>query len=297
MRTAFIISFCIFSHFLWGQKNDISFVSDTIPFSLTESNNIVFPMIINQKDTLDIMLDTGANAIFITKEALSQKIALKLDKKGVTKGLVGTRESAHGNGFTIQIGNTTWTNQQISESELSSEKTDGKIGYNLFKDKILQVDYDQKKLIISASLPSEIDTYTKVPIVFDTSYFKVRLNISDQKQNALVLFDTGFGGSLLLSPSFWNNHDKIKSSQKIDSLVLRDANGAKIYTRIIELKKVGINDLVLHDVPAMLSNKGRLNVIGSNFIRRFNFIVDIHNKYLYLKKNMHYGKNFASWKD
>ena len=56
------------------------FVTDTIPFTLTDYNNISIKTIVNQRDTLNLMFHSGVGSVYVTKEGLAKTKYLKVDK-------------------------------------------------------------------------------------------------------------------------------------------------------------------------------------------------------------------------
>ena len=129
--------------YLHGQKN-LSISTDTIPFVLTDHNNIAVEAILNKKDTLLLMFHTDAGVITLTEEATAKLSSLDLSKSDSTESWGGKNSSRYGNNNSLQIQNLDWDNLTIWENQHSGPTTDGKFGPHLFSDKTIEINYDKK---------------------------------------------------------------------------------------------------------------------------------------------------------
>ena len=67
---------------------------DTIPFQLTEHNNLSVPAILNDQDTLQLMLHTAASGLTVITEAVSNCLASNSQKQIPSKA--GVADKAQG---------------------------------------------------------------------------------------------------------------------------------------------------------------------------------------------------------
>jgi hypothetical protein len=140
--------------FQWNpkQKNII------VPFEMY-ANLVVIPLQLNQSDTLRFLVDTGLGTTLLTDSLVFQKLGLKSLRKLTLLGL--------GNGDAIQadvvidnqitIGSATALHQnliyvssdQLNLSEFVGTKIHGVIGYELFSNLVVTIDYAHQKLILT----------------------------------------------------------------------------------------------------------------------------------------------------
>ncbi|MFM9984937.1 MAG: hypothetical protein ACKVOK_06855, partial [Flavobacteriales bacterium] len=80
-------------------------VHDTIPFVLTDNNNINLKVILNKIDTLNLMFHTATSGLILTRDAIKNKIHKPKDTNS------------------LQIGNQTWDSLPIYPTDLSGQST------------------------------------------------------------------------------------------------------------------------------------------------------------------------------
>ena len=105
------------------------FVSDTIPFVLTDYNNISIKTIVNQHDTLNLMLHSGVSSVYVTKDGLAKTKHLKVDKSGQVTSWAGRAEAGSSTFNSLRVGNFECDSVEITIDEQSGRGTDGKFGF------------------------------------------------------------------------------------------------------------------------------------------------------------------------
>lgn len=50
--------------------------SDTLSFEITDANNIIFKSVLDEKDTLDLYLDTGGTELVLKHSAIKERTSL-----------------------------------------------------------------------------------------------------------------------------------------------------------------------------------------------------------------------------
>ena len=124
-----------------------------IPFTLTESNNISVQVTINGTDKLDLMFHTAVDSISLTRAAVEKIPSLEMNESVEVQSWGGTAQASVSTGNRLQIGNLEWNEQTIFVDELSGPGTDGKFGPNLFAGMILEINFDNRELVIHTTLP------------------------------------------------------------------------------------------------------------------------------------------------
>jgi len=72
-KIIFSLLFTIISIVIFGQN-----IVKEIPFRLTKYNNILVPVIINQKDTVQLMLHTGSDYITIIEDSYKKMKSISI---------------------------------------------------------------------------------------------------------------------------------------------------------------------------------------------------------------------------
>jgi hypothetical protein len=257
-------------------------ISDSIPFTINKQNTISIQAIFNEKDTLNLNFDTGTTELILTNEVLSNK--LKSTPKLYT------------NFYNLKIGNTNYSTK-VYDAELSGHGTDGRFGWDIFKGKIVELNYDLNFMIIHTVLPKNLisnNAFTKLKIEFFEDLFLIE---SEIKQNNITnkdifLFDTGYQRTVMLDEDLLKQAEfPIKDMKIIKKTIMKGAQGNEIpvITSILKLLKIG--KYKLKNVPIQLTTTHKplknknIHILGNEVLKRFNLFLDFQNNFVYLSPN------------
>lgn len=264
---------------------------DTIPFTLTPANNISVQGVLNDTDTLELMLHTAASGMTLTREATARMGSFELNGADTVSSWGGANASRYSTGNQLQIGGQQWADLQIWENENSGPGTDGKFGLGFFADRIVTIDFDQRHLIISDELPADLENFRKVPVRFDDSFLFLEgaLTVGDSTWTNTFLIHSGFGGSLLLDDVFVADHQLSETLEIIKTSILKDSYGNEIKTQKAVLPEFQVDPIVFKDIPigffAGSIGRQKMSVIGGDLLKRFNIIFDLLHDEVYLAAN------------
>lgn len=287
-----LLSFCILLYInVVAQKN---IISDSIPLTINEQNTIFIKAVFNEKDTLNLNFDTGTTDLILTNTVLTNKL------KSTTK-LYTTL-------YNLKIGNTTYKTK-VYDAELTGHDTDGRFGWNFFKDKVVEINYDKKLLIIHSILPENIvenSKFTKLAIKFYEDLFLIE---SEIKQNGisnkdLFLFDTGYQRTVMLDYDLLKQGNfPIEKMNIIKKVIMKGAQGNEIPVITSNLKALKIGKYKLKNIPIQqttgnkpLKNKN-IHILGNEVLKRFNIFLDFQNNFVYLNPNYLFKENYIDKKN
>lgn len=263
-----------------------------IPFKLTTYNNIVIQAIINHTDTVNLMFHTAANAVTLTEEAVMKLKTVHFKGSDSVKSWGGADNiSRYSESNTLQIGGLTWEKVPIWENKNSGQFTDGKFGLDLFKNKVIAIDFEKNVIQLYATLPSYIKQYQKLPLTFkDEMMFVEASCVIDQNtyQNK-YLIHSGYAGAILFDDQFVAEH-KIDGKLKIvDEKQLKDSFGNVLKTKKAILPTFLIGKIKLDDVPASFFTgalgRQKISIIGGDLLKRYQIIINAERTNIYLKPN------------
>ena len=256
--------------------------SDTLPFMLTANNNMYFKALINGKDSLNIMFDTGATGMPITMDAVLHKTTTL-----VRDSTVKQYQRLPVN--TLHIGKMTWNNLNAFVNILSGRGTDGHIGWDLFDGKVVEIDYDKKIMIVRSSLPKIPKSYAKYEMTFINGLFYIEgfLAKKDAKKKQYFLFDSGFDRAMMLDSS-WQNVST--DWHFLSKTAYRDAAGNAFESKTYRCPKLELGKISLSDIPAkQMTGENHafpnVHILGNELLKRFNTILDFQHDCLYLSPN------------
>lgn len=316
---SFFISLSCFSQnnpFFVG-ISDTSKASYTINFKIV-NNLVILPLIINNSDTLNFILDTGIKTTLLTD--FSDTISFNVGKEHVVRGL-GVGDDLivyHTYGNTIKIGSEIlMTHQNIfvldnDKFELSRQMgmtINGIIGYSIFQHFVVKIDYETKKIqFYNPSNFKEKRKYKRwvhipLKIYNGKPYTKLKIYINqDTAIYSNLLVDLGASDALWLMPE---SNDSIPPNRFNKNLYLGQGLNGDIYGYQGKVSKVVINNKnilkkVTVSYPDTMSLKmdntydlpNRGGTIGSEILSRFDIIFDYPNNRMLLKRNSRFNRKF-----
>ncbi|MFV0591537.1 MAG: aspartyl protease family protein [Draconibacterium sp.] len=286
----------------------------TIKFK-SASNLIIIPVNINDSDTLNFILDTGVRFPIITELPFVNKLNLNymmpVKVKGLDDGEGLTAYRSGGN--TMHIDGLTARNQEVQMiidedfqiSHMLGIPVHGLIGFNLFKDYVVEIDYTDEKLVLYKPEYYKYRDRRKdiiMPLHFDGNKPFVRTTIvTDELTDVPVklLVDTGASDALWLSEK---SDERIKLPQKhVETFLGRGLSG-DLYGTKGRIDAIWVGPLLMpHPIAAfpdseimeqLISTNNRNGTIGAEILRRFRVTVDYRNSRLTLRPTSRVKEDF-----
>ncbi|WP_422107475.1 aspartyl protease family protein [Winogradskyella sp.] len=283
-------------------KND---VSKKINFEFV-SNLILIPVEINGV-TLSFVLDTGVSKPILFKLTENDSLSLKNTKTFYLHGLGGDGklEALKSSGNKFRIGDVTGQNMDlyvVFDSSIDFTPrlgvlVHGIIGYDVFKDFIVEINYNSKYIRLhhpKTFKPKTSKKWRKVPIEIyrKKPYIDAEVIINDDEKPVKLLIDTGSSDALWL----FENEEGLKPNKDMFFMdYLGKGLSGSVYGKRSKVKTFKLNDFNLDHVnvayPDTLSidltrvYKERNGSLGGDILKRFNLFFDYSNQELHLKKN------------
>jgi hypothetical protein len=272
-----------------------------LPFQLTESNNISVQAIVNEIDTVNLMVHTAANSVTLTEEAIQELKSLKFAGTDSVKSWGGGGNSSRfSKGNTLQIVELKWQDVSIWENKNSGPKTDGKFGIDLFANKIIELDFEKKLLTLYTSLPDKAATFEKLSLTNENGnlFLEAGCEIGGQLFRNKFLLHSGYSGTILLDDKF-TNETKIDEKVKIIAeKELKDSFDNSLKTKKAILSTFSIGSVKLSNVPVGFFKgaigRQKMSIIGGDLLKRLTIIIDSQAGSIYLKSNNLAKLDYAS---
>lgn len=310
-----LLLFC-FNTLLHGQSG-FQFETDkkkvVIPFQLI--NNLIFIPIDVNGVTLNFLLDTGVDETILLslddKEEVSlhsvQKIKLKgLGSKEPIEGLKSSKNILSYQGF-IDRDHELYIvlDQSFNFSSHVGIPVNGIIGYNFFKNHVVQVDYDRKRITVYQNekvIQRKRKKYRSTPISLERNkpYFVGKVMVDQREIPAKLLVDLGNSDALWL----FENREKgiaIPKANFEDYLgkgFSGDINGFRAKIKSVSIDAFNFDNPIA-SFPDSVSIKNvnrvadRVGSIGGEILKRFNLLFDYPQQQMYLRKSSQYSNPFT----
>lgn len=288
--------------------------SERVAFQLI-NDLIIFPMEVNGVP-LSFVLDTGVRKSIVFNFTNEEEVAANLkDKERIyLRGLGGGQSVEAYKSFNnvFKIGDLVKPNQSlhvIHDSNLDFTPrlgipVHGIIGYDLFKDLIVEINYSRRYLQFTDPEFYQNKTCRKcevIPLEFHKNkpYINASVKINDQMLPVKLLIDSGGSDALWLFEDategivcgnnyfddflgFGLNGSVYGKRSKIDAFYIND----------FELKRPNVAFPEISFVASAASIEGRNGSLAGNILKRFNVIFDYNNAKLIIKKNSHFKDKF-----
>lgn len=264
-----------------------------IPFKLTDYNNLSVKAILNNTDTVQLMFHTAANAVTLTEEAVKKLKSIQFT--GNTDSIQSWGGPSNSSRFsksnTLKIGDLIWNEVPIWENVNSGQYTDGKFGIDLFKGKVIEIDFDKSEIRLYKSIPRKAKSYKKVKLIVenDELFLEANCNTSAGVFKNRFLLHSGYAGALLFDDKFVKDSRINESLKVIGEKKLSDSYGNVLISKQVILPGFFIDGLGLTEVPAGFFEgalgRQQISVLGGDILKRFNMVIDSEREFIYLKPN------------
>jgi hypothetical protein len=261
---------------------------------------------------LSFLLDTGVNTSVLLNLNAEDTLDLASEEKIKLRGLGGEEfiEAYRTSRNDLSIGKT--RNKDFSLFIIYDEKVNfsprlgvpvhGIIGYDFFKNFIVEINYSRKFLRVHdpKRFRKKLRGYREVPLSFfrNKPYVSSRLQVNGELENASLLVDNGLSDALWLLKNSMAIQVPDKSFDDFLGLgLLGDVVGKRSRINSIELGGYELKNITTA-FPDSSSVKGlrlfeeRNGSVGSELLRRFNFFFDYGNQKMYLWKNKYFREPF-----
>ncbi|WP_339837026.1 PDZ domain-containing protein [uncultured Flavobacterium sp.] len=283
----------------------------TIPFDF--SNNLIILDVFINEVPLKVILDTGTekNILFSFPSndtiELFNPIKTKISGVGTGKAIDALISSNNklkikefeDNDFTVLILNE----NNINFISKLGKEVNGIIGYTFFKDRLIEIDYDRKKIIIHKNRDylkkRKFKKFSKLKIdlINNKPYVKTNSTFDDENLSLKLLLDTG------LSDGLWIfKNDSLKIPERFLNDYLGFGLAGEIHGKRARIEKLQFSNFEFEEVlvayPDSLSFNnvnlifGRNGSIGGELLKRFHLFIDYKEQLLYLKKSQSYNDSF-----
>ena len=272
--------------------NNCKITSDTIPFTLGNDHYIHVKGKVNNSEELDLIFDTGAGGCLLNERG-QKKAKMVLDGKSDGEGSTGFSVDPTSSSNHLQVGDLHWDKLPLGYVDYKgSINTDGVLGYNIFEDKVVEIDYEKKQLIIHSEMPSNLSGYSKQKIRHDLNgtYIQATLNNGKSDFTAWYLFDTGGSLTVAVSGNYAKENQIYGTMKNLGNSKTSGSGKGYIENEIVELPVLKIFGFELPKVPIHIASLdksyyGEAGIIGNNVLKRFNTFIDYPNATIYLKPN------------
>jgi hypothetical protein len=261
---------------------------DTLSFALGDNDKVYLKGMVNGSQPLDIQFDLGAGGTLIKKGSL-EKVKMELDKSITLQNSDGTNQVPMASRNRLEMGNMVWDSVSIAVADNMTHREDLIVGNSLFKNKILEIDYDKGIVVIHDTLSTIDDSYSRHDIVLDggtVPFIEGSLNFRGKTQKGWMMVDLGAYTSIFNTADVPATNKMLGEAKKMIGL-----NNSYFVPNLTigNYKFSGFNYST-----QKLNGDGLQVILGNDLLKRFNFVLDNRNGHLYLKPNSLTQKSYRN---
>ncbi len=269
-------------------ENNAQTSADTLNFTLSDANNIIFQAVLDERDTVNLFFDTGGTEVVLTYKGIRESTSLLSENASGEEDFDALEEAVH----TLSLGNLDWDSLSVYPFPIGPEEAAGHFGWDLFEGKIVELNYDHNLMIIHDSLNRNLDDHTKLEMEFINTLFCVKATtvVGEEEYPNRYLFDTGFQRAVVLDKDL---REKSKFPDDLPVLKesrLKNSAGEEFVNRVVKVDQICLGSACANEVPVQLlstPNPARFetHILGNELLKRFNTILDFQNGFVYLRAN------------
>jgi hypothetical protein len=314
IAACFLFSGCnIYNILKYSNQEKYKYNSEFYKFKFYE-NQILICTNFSNKINLDMLFDLGATASCIFPDsAFNDILTLQKPVSAHGKSVSADRVKMHRDLFLLGDITTKWFS--IKNSFISSNirpniypcnKVAGLWGATSFSPylsgkgcKIMIINMMDTTLAIIDSLPSLRNwiliksNYNKL-----SSLFRVKITIGSE--SFYFLFDTGFSGNIIMTDHDFeiarNSSKSFFDNKTAYGYITNTLSGTQMDTAKIAYSKMSLNNGIrLDSIPIFSTKSIAMNLVGMEFIKRFNVLVDYQHRRIYFQPNPNFRLEKASF--
>lgn len=277
---------------------------DTLAFTFNKNKQIILPGKINNGQQIDFCFDLGARMVYVIGNGFDKTNNLIIDGKMEDESVTGLSIEKTSSNNSLQLGNLNFDHIQICYIDEAGflENGGALLGFNLFQNNVLEIDFDHKLLMIHPNLPDKISTYSSIEFKQTTGglYVPISIHNGHKAITGWYFFDTGADNNLTIDARFAKRENLTNTMKQIGKAGIASSENRMIEAAVLEVPHVTIANYDLINVPTLLADESNAEsefedgVIGIGLQSRFNFIIDYPNNRMYLKPGKYFNDSFKA---
>lgn len=192
----------------------------------------------------------------------------------------------------------------IQLKPILGDQADGILGIDNMGDKVIAIDYEREQMGLWDQL-GDVSGYTSIPIRYENNRIYVPLSVTVGEGEVIEgegLIDLGSGGSIEFTSMVAQQYNLKGVTPQLPYSYAVGGIGGESSGCYIRVKSASVGDYTLNDIVISFSNNtgGALSdreyicIVGNDFWERFDMMIDLSGRRLYLRPNARFGEPFES---
>jgi PDZ domain len=283
----------------------------SLPFELVQ-NQIIFNVRINHSGPLRFVLDSGTKDLFVYRDVAKKWLkkikdipSYKTDKDTLLIGK-SLNDTLHLKGLHIAIDKVNvYSRNQYGQ--YSGIKIDGVIGSALFRDFIVEINYDQQLVHVYDQQDYEYQGYgwaVKIQMVGGVPAAKANVTqINGDTFKTSLILSTGFMESVVLNKKYADKRGLFESNPDYYYYYTPVLPGYFNPVRKVNISELSVLGYFLNDGTMDLARRENAlefnhlifkanGMVGNEMLKRFNIVFDFSRNVVYVHKNKYFDSDY-----
>ncbi len=265
-----------------GSARRVEAGADTIPFTVARGK-IHVRGTIGDSRPLDLIFDTGADQCVLYPSGVRKGAVLHLDGSVENAGMGGTTRRRTSSDNRLAVEGLRWEHEPVLSVEKQADRgADGIVGYTVFEDKVLEIDFDRSVMVIHDSLPARTEGDSRVPMPAAGSLTAVDVELVSGGRSARgpFLLDTAGGGDLNVHSGFADAHGLRTWLRKLGTSRSYGLGARAIANDVLRVPELRIAGFTLRNVPIDVARPAEggaatpAGTLNMDLLSRFHCVLD-----------------------
>ena len=274
-----------------------------IPFAIAGDSRIYITAFVNGSDSLRFLVDTGASSIVLNTNSPKLKGLIHNGESADNLGTSGENTVTYSNDNSVRVGSIQYDKAGCAHIPYPPEYWDGVFGLNGLAAFNIEINYDDFKIYCypKDTLIVE-DPYVSLPFTYkyDVPFIQLPIKLNGSLYNLLLEVDTGSDRIIDLNTPFVNKNNLLETQKPFAISRITSSDGGNGELKNVFFDEVVVGPYIMPRLAGafstlsdgMQSKEDIDGMIGNNFLKRFNMLIDFSNNVLYLRPNNFYYAPF-----
>lgn len=307
MKKIFILITAIFFIAFLSFTANARMMKDTpvgeIPFAIAGDSRIYITAFVNGSDSLRFLVDTGASTIVLNTNSPKLEGLIHNGESADNLGTSGENTVTYSNDNSVRVGSIQYDKAGCAHIPYPPEYWDGVFGLNGLAAFNIEINYDDFKIYCYPKDTLMMDnSYVSFPFTYkyDVPFIQLLVKLNGTLHNLLLEVDTGSDRIIDLNTPFVNKNNLLDTQKPFAISRIASSDWGSGELKNVFFDEVVVGPYIMPKVAGafstltsgMQSKEDIDGMIGNNFLKRFNMIIDFKNNMLYLQPNNFYYTPF-----
>ena len=267
-----------------------------IPFVLGEDNRIYVTAFVNGSDSLRFLVDTGASSIVLNTNSPKLKNYIQAGQIVDNLGSSGENKILYSDNNSVRIGTVQYDKAGCAHIPYPPEYWDGVLGLNGLAAFNIEINYDDFKIYCYPKDTLEVEeAFISFPFVYkyNVPFIELPIRLHGTLYPLNLEVDTGSDRVIDLNTPFVHKNNLLETQKPFAISRIESSDGGSGELKNVYFDEVIVGPYRLPKVAGafstldsgMLSKEDIDGMIGNNFLKRFNMLIDFQNQKIYLQPN------------